>query len=124
VLAQSIARFVREPHNREGIEALRAAGVHWPEGPRQHAAGSGFSGLTFVLTGTLPSLPREEAKALIEAEGGKVAGSVSKKTSYVVAGADAGSKLARAQELGIPIVDEERLRALLTQAQNKRGPSA
>ena len=124
VLAQSIARFVREPHNREGIEALRAAGVHWPEGPRQHAAGSGFSGLTFVLTGTLPSLPREKAKALIEAEGGKVAGSVSKKTSYVVAGADAGSKLARAQELGIPIVDEERLRALLTQAQNKRGPSA
>jgi len=124
VLAQSIARFVREPHNREGIEALRAAGVHWPEGPRQHAAGSGFSGLTFVLTGTLPSLPREEAKALIEAEGGKVAGSVSKKTSYVVAGADAGSKLTRAQELGIPIVDEERLRALLTQAQNKRGPSA
>ncbi|HEY5307998.1 MAG TPA: NAD-dependent DNA ligase LigA, partial [Casimicrobiaceae bacterium] len=103
VLAQSIARFVREPHNREGIEALRAAGVHWPEGPRQHAAGSGFSGLTFVLTGTLPSLPREKAKALIEAEGGKVAGSVSKKTSYVVAGADAGSKLARAQELGIPI---------------------
>jgi DNA ligase (NAD+) len=123
VLAESIARFVREPHNREGIEALRAAGVHWPEGPRQRAAGGGFSGLTFVLTGTLPSLSREDAKAMIEGQGGKVAGSVSKKTSYVVAGAEAGSKLARAQELGIPILDEERFRTLLTQAQSPGGDS-
>jgi len=118
VLAESIARFVREPHNREGIGALRAAGVHWPEGPRQHTSGGGLAGLTFVLTGTLPSLDREEAKTMIEAAGGKVAGSVSKKTSFVVAGEEAGSKLARAQELGVPILDEERFRTLLTQSQD------
>ena len=114
VLAESIAHFIAEPHNREGILRLRAAGVHWPEGPAQGAPAGALSGRTFVLTGTLTTLSREDAKALIEARGGKVAGSVSKKTDYVVAGADAGSKLTRAQNLGVRIVDEEELRALLS----------
>ncbi|HQR11485.1 MAG TPA: NAD-dependent DNA ligase LigA [Casimicrobiaceae bacterium] len=113
VLAESLLGFLREPHNREVIRQLLAAGVHWPEAaPRREQAGA-LSGLTFVLTGTLPSLSREEAKALIEARGGRVAGSVSKKTDYVVAGAEAGTKLARAEELGLKVLDEEQLRALL-----------
>jgi DNA ligase (NAD+) len=119
VLAESIASFINEPHNREGIEQLRAAGVHWPEGPpaesREGPPAGALSGRTFVLTGTLPTLSRDDAKALIEARGGKVAGSVSKKTDYVVAGAEAGSKLVRAQELGLQIVDEQQLRALLAE---------
>jgi DNA ligase (NAD+) len=113
VLAESIARFFQEPHNREVILQLRAAGVHWPEEASQGAPAGALSGRTFVLTGTLPTLSREEAKAMIEARGGKVAGSVSKKTDFVVAGADAGGKLARAEELGVAIVDEDRLRAML-----------
>ena len=112
----AIARFLKEPHNREGIEQLRAAGVHWTEGAPQRAAPGAFHGLTFVLTGTLPTLSREEAKALIEEAGGKVAGSVSKKTSYVVAGADAGSKLAKARELDIFVLDEADLQALLARS--------
>jgi DNA ligase (NAD+) len=115
VLAESIARFLHEPHNREGIRQLLAAGVHWPEGPPQGAPAGALSGRTFVLTGTLPTLSREEAKAMIEARGGKVSGSVSKKTDYVVAGAEAGSKLARAEELGVAIVDEDQLRAMLAE---------
>jgi DNA ligase (NAD+) len=115
VLAASIAGFFGEPHNREGIEQLRAAGVHWPEGvPRAKAAGA-LAGLTLVLTGTLPTLSRDEAKAIIEDAGGKVAGSVSKKTDYVVAGADAGSKLAKAESLGVAIVDEAGLHQLIAQ---------
>jgi DNA ligase (NAD+) len=113
VLAESIVRFIREPHNRDVIGQLRAAGVHWPEGPPQGAPAGALTGRTFVLTGTLPTMSREEAKELIEALGGKVAGSVSKKTDFVVAGADAGSKLARAEELGVAILDEDRLRAML-----------
>ncbi len=116
VLAASIARFFAEPHNIEGIEQLRAAGVRWPEGPPQRAPAGGFAGLTFVLTGTLPTLSRDDAKALIEAEGGKVAGSVSKKTSYVVAGADAGTKLAKAESLQVAILDEAQFQQLLAQA--------
>jgi DNA ligase (NAD+) len=116
VLAASIARFFAEPHNREGIEQLRAAGVHWAEGAPKRAAHGAFHSLTFVLTGTLPTLSREEAKALIEEAGGKVAGSVSKKTSYVVAGEDAGSKLAKAQELDITVLDEAGLQALLARS--------
>lgn len=113
VLAASIASFFAEPHNREGIEQLRAAGVRWPEGaPRARVQGP-LAGLTVVLTGTLPTLSRDDAKALVEAAGGKVAGSVSKKTNYVIAGADAGSKLAKAQELGVAVLDEDGLRALL-----------
>jgi DNA ligase (NAD+) len=113
VLAASIARFIKEPHNREGIEQLRAAGVHWPEGAPQRTAAGALHGLTFVLTGTLPTLSREDAKALIEDAGGKVAGSVSKKTDYLVAGADAGTKLVKAQELGIPVLDQQGLQKLL-----------
>jgi len=113
VLAESIASFFAEPHNREGIEQLRAAGVTFPEGPPRVATAGPLTGLTVVLTGTLPTLARDDAKAMIEAAGGKVAGSVSKKTNYVVAGADAGSKLAKAEELGVAVLDEDGLRALL-----------
>ena len=113
VLAESIARFFAEPHNREVIAQLRAAGVHWRDQAPQRAVPGRLAGLTFVLTGTLPTLAREEAKALIEGQGGKVAGSVSAKTNYVVAGTEAGSKLTRAQELGIAVLDEDGLRQLL-----------
>jgi len=114
VLAQSIARFFAEPHNREVIEQLRAAGVQWrDEAPQRKAAGP-LSGKTFVLTGTLPTMTRDDAKARIEAAGGKVAGSVSKKTDYVVAGAEAGSKLDKARELDVPLLDEQALAKLLS----------
>ena len=112
VIAESIAHFFAEPHNREVIEQLRAAGVHWPEGEPQMQT-LPLAGKTFVLTGTLPMLTREQAKAMIEAQGGKVAGSVSAKTDYVVAGAEAGSKLDKAQQLGLNILDESQLRELL-----------
>ncbi|MFN6962072.1 MAG: helix-hairpin-helix domain-containing protein, partial [Rhodocyclaceae bacterium] len=112
VVAASIAHFFAEPHNRKVIAALRAAGVHWPEAARR-AGPAPLSGRTFVLTGTLPTLTREQAKAMIEAAGGKVAGSVSRKTDYVVVGADPGSKFAKAQELGITMLDEDQLRELL-----------
>ncbi|MEP6995994.1 MAG: NAD-dependent DNA ligase LigA [Betaproteobacteria bacterium] len=112
VLAQSIRQFFAEAHNREVIAQLRAAGVHWPETVPQRAAAGKFAGLVFVLTGALPTLSRDEAKALVEERGGKVAGSVSKKTSYVVAGDDPGSKLDRAAELGVPVLDERRFREL------------
>lgn len=113
VLAQSIRQFFAETHNREVIAQLRAAGVQWPEqAPRRVPAGK-LIGLTFVLTGALPRLSRDEAKELIERHGGKVAGSVSKKTSYVVAGADPGSKLARANDLGVPVLDEQQFKDLI-----------
>jgi DNA ligase (NAD+) len=113
VLAESIRDFFAEPHNREVIDALRKARVRWDEGPPRRAAAGPLAGRTFVLTGTLPTLSRDEAKALLEAAGASVVGSVSKKTDYVVAGADAGSKLAKAQALGIPILDEDGMRAML-----------
>jgi len=113
VVAESISRFFAERHNREVIEALRKRGVHWRDMAPQRAAAGKLAGVTFVLTGTLPSLARDEAKAMIEAEGGKVAGSVSAKTDYVVAGEEAGSKLDKAQALGVPIVDESQLRKML-----------
>jgi DNA ligase (NAD+) len=113
VLAQSIARFFAEPHNREVIARLRAAGVRWRDQVPQRASPGRLAGMTLVLTGTLPGLTRDEAKALIEAQGGKVAGSVSARTNYVVAGSDAGSKLAKAQELGVAVLDEDGLRQLL-----------
>ena len=112
VVAQSIRAFFDQPHNVEVVEQLRAAGMHWPE--QQAALGpQPLAGKTLVLTGTLPTLSRDEAKALIEAAGGKVAGSVSKKTSYVVAGEEAGSKLDKARELGVPVLDEAGLQELL-----------
>ena len=109
VLAEAIHDFFSEPHNQQVIAALRATGVQWSEGPPQRAAAGPLTGRTFVLTGTLPSLSRDEAKALLEAAGATVAGSVSKKTDYVVAGADAGSKLTKAQALGVAIIDETAL---------------
>ncbi|KON79569.1 NAD-dependent DNA ligase LigA [Azoarcus sp. PA01] len=115
IVALSIAGFFAEMHNREVIEQLRAACVHWDEGAPAVAADGAASGKTFVLTGALPTMSRDDAKALIEAHGGKVSGSVSKKTDYVVAGADAGSKLAKAQELGVAILDEDGLRRVLEQ---------
>jgi DNA ligase (NAD+) len=116
VVAHSIRTFFDQAHNVEVVAALRAAGVHWPEhepAAQQDASSLPLAGKTLVLTGTLPTLSREEAKALIEAAGGKVAGSVSKKTHYVVAGEEAGSKLEKAQSLGLPVLDESGLLALL-----------
>ncbi|MBV8466611.1 MAG: NAD-dependent DNA ligase LigA [Burkholderiales bacterium] len=114
IVAKSIRDFMLESHNIEVIEQLRAGGVVWAESdPSELLATGPLLGKTLVVTGTLPSLSRDEAKALIEAAGGKVAGSVSKKTDYVVAGEAAGSKLDKAQELGIAIVDEAGLRALV-----------
>jgi DNA ligase (NAD+) len=92
---------------------LRACGVHWEEGPPAVQAPKPLAGKTVVLTGTLPTLSRDEAKELLEAAGAKVAGSVSKKTDYVVAGAEAGSKLDKARELGVPVLDEQGLKELL-----------
>ena len=112
VIAQSIIHFFEEEHNREVIEKLIAEGVHWPL-PQDSAVNDAVSGKTFVLTGTLPSMGREEAKALLLAQGAKVASSVSKKTDYVVAGAEAGSKLEKAQALGIKIIDQEEMLELL-----------
>lgn len=117
IVAQSIRTFFDQEHNCEVVEQLRAAGVNWPEhepSAEADAATLPLFGKTVVLTGTLPTLAREEAKAMLEAAGAKVAGSVSKKTHYVVAGAEAGSKLDKAQELGITILDEQGLRDLLT----------
>ena len=113
VVAASIRRFFQEAHNLQVIEELRQAGVNWPDGAASPLLDSPAAGKTFVLTGSLPQLSRDEAKERIEARGGKVAGSVSKKTDYVVAGADAGSKLERAQQLGITILDEAQLLQLL-----------
>jgi len=115
VLAEAIRDFFAEPHNRGVIAQLRRAGVHWTEGPPQRAPAGPLAGMVVVLTGTLPSMTRDEAKALLEAAGAKVAGSVSAKTSYVVAGADAGSKRAKAESLGIPVLDEVGLRKLIGQ---------
>jgi DNA ligase (NAD+) len=113
VVALSIAQFFAEAHNREVIEQMRACGVHWLEGAPGVAPAAKLAGKTFVLTGTLPDLNREQAKELIEAQGGKVSGSVSSKTDYVVAGSEAGSKLAKAKELGITVLDEAGLLQLL-----------
>ncbi|RDU99551.1 NAD-dependent DNA ligase LigA [Trinickia dinghuensis] len=115
IVAESIHQFFAEEHNRTVIDQLRAPGkVSWPEGPPAPRAPQGvLAGKTFVLTGTLPVLSREQAKEMLEAAGAKVAGSVSKKTDYVVAGSEAGSKLAKAEELGITILDEDGMRKLL-----------
>jgi DNA ligase (NAD+) len=113
IVAQSIRTFFEQPHNREVVEQLRACGVTWEEGEPAARAPQPLSGKTFVITGTLPTLSRDEAKDKVEAAGGKVAGSVSKKTDYVVAGEEAGSKLVKAQELGVLVIDEAALLAML-----------
>ncbi len=114
IVAQSIRTFFEQPHNREVVEQLRAAGIGWDEHEGEdYTSPKPLAGKTLVLTGTLPTLSRDEAKELIEAAGGKVSGSVSKKTHFVVAGEEAGSKLDKARELGVPVLDEAALRALL-----------
>ncbi|MGB3835437.1 NAD-dependent DNA ligase LigA [Castellaniella sp.] len=113
VVAASVSRFFAETHNRDVLAALQAAGVE----PQQEAAPAGaraLAGKTLVLTGTLPTLSRDEATQRILAAGGKVSGSVSGKTAWVVAGEDAGSKLAKARSLGVPVIDEAALLALLS----------
>ncbi len=110
-VAAAVREFFDEAQNRELVKQLRAAGLTFTAEKRKRS--SELEGLTFVLTGTLPTLSREEAKEKIEAAGGKVSGSVSKKTNYVVAGEEAGSKLDKAQQLSIPILDENGLLELL-----------
>ena len=114
IVANSVRAFFDQPHHREVVEQLRAAGLKWPaiEGTASDAHRP-LLGKTLVLTGTFPTLSRDEAKDLIEAAGGKVSGSVSKRTTWVVAGEEAGSKLDKANELGIPVIDEAALQALL-----------
>ena len=113
VVAQSVRTFFEQAHHQEIVEQLRACGVTWQEGPPAERAPQPLTGKTVVLTGTLPNLGREEAKAMLEAAGAKVAGSVSQKTSYVVAGSEAGSKLDKALALGVPVLDEAGLLSLL-----------
>ena len=113
IVAESILQFFGEPHNRQVIESMQKLGVHWSETAGKQAAFGVLLGKTLVLTGTLPNLSRDAAQALIEAAGGKVSGSVSKKTHYVVAGSDAGSKLEKAQELGVAVINEAELLTLL-----------
>jgi len=110
-IIDGVQRFFAEPHNLEVIEALRAAGVRWRAG--EAATGGPLDGLTFVLTGTLPTMSRDEASELIRRHGGSVSSSVSRKTSYVLAGEAAGSKLERARELGVAVLDEPALFALI-----------
>ncbi|MBK7422705.1 MAG: NAD-dependent DNA ligase LigA [Propionivibrio sp.] len=121
VVAQCLRQFACEPHNLEVVEQLRAAGVVWNEDEGESkappASDGTLAGKVFVLTGSLPSLTREEARALIEAAGGKISGSVSRKTDYVLAGAEAGSKLEKARELGVTVIDEAQLRSLLAPLQ-------
>lgn len=113
VVAAHVADFFQQSHNREVIDALLAAGVGWPSIKRTSAEQLPLAGKTFVLTGALDSLTRDQAKEHLQALGAKVSGSVSKKTDYIVAGAEAGSKLAKAQELGIEVLDEAGLLRLL-----------
>ncbi len=116
VVAQSLRTFFDQPHNREVVEQLRACGLTWKEGEPAPRIALPLAGKTFVITGTLPTLSRDEAKDLLETAGAKVAGSVSKKTDYVVAGEEAGTKLEKAQTLGVAVIDEAAMLALLTSA--------
>ena len=112
IVASHIASFFRQEHNIEVLEKLLAAGIHWPAIGKAEETPRPFAGKTFVLTGTL-GRPRDQVKAQLEALGAKVAGSVSKKTDYVVAGEEAGSKLVKAQDLGIEILDEDQLQEMI-----------
>jgi DNA ligase (NAD+) len=111
VVADSILSFMEEAHNREVIEQLLGSGMQLAV--EEKVISAAVAGKTFVLTGTFPTMTRDQAKDLLEKAGAKVAGSVSKKTDYVVAGADAGSKLTKAEELGVPIIDEAGMLNLL-----------
>ena len=115
IVAKSLRTFFDQPHNREVVEQLRACGVTWEEsevGEPAAVTPKPLTGKTFVITGTLPTLSRDQAKDMLEAAGAKVAGSISKKTDYLLAGSDAGSKLDKARELGVTVIDENALRAL------------
>ncbi len=114
VVAQAIAHFFAEPHNREVVEALRQAGVTWEEVDPAEQGEQPLEGLTFVITGTLAEMTRDEAKAALESLGARVSGSVSKKTDYLVAGEKAGSKLAKAKSLGVEVLDEAAFQAFLS----------
>ncbi len=124
IVAESILQFFGEPHNRQVIESMQQLGVHWPEHAGKQQATGALQGKVLVLTGALPNLSRDEAKAMIEAAGGKVSGSVSKKTDFVVAGAEAGSKLEAAQTLGVSVIDEAGLKALLAMQVATNAPPA
>ena len=113
IVAKSLRTFFDQPHNREVVEQLRACGVMWEEGEPAAITAKPLSGKTFVITGTLPTLSRDQAKDMLEAAGAKVAGSVSKKTDYLLAGAEAGSKLDKARELGVAVIDEPLLMDML-----------
>ena len=114
IVASRIRAFFDEAHNREVISRLRDAGVSWTESEPRSAPGDGpLAGKTFVLTGTLSAMTRDEAKLRIQSLGGKVTGSVSKKTDYVIFGDKAGSKLSKAQQLGVETLDESQFEALL-----------
>jgi DNA ligase (NAD+) len=110
-IAESIAEFFHEPKNRELVDKLRKAGLAFTGKKRER--GTKLAGKTFVLTGTLAHFSRDEAKKMIEDAGGRVSSSVSKKTDYVVAGEEAGSKLDKAKELGVKVIDEKEMERLL-----------
>ncbi len=112
-VAKFLSNFFKQAKNREVIQSLVKLGVHWPKYDIKKSSSGVLAGKIFVLTGTLPTISREEAKSIIEINGGKVAGSVSKKTDFVVAGSDAGSKLTTAQELGIIVISQEKLLYLI-----------
>ena len=113
IVAKSLCTFFDQSHNREVVEQLRACGVTWEEGEPAASTPKPLSGKTFVITGTLPTLSRDQAKDMLEAAGAKVAGSVSKKTDYLLAGTDAGSKLDKALALGVIVIDEKLLMNML-----------
>ncbi|MBC7611003.1 MAG: NAD-dependent DNA ligase LigA [Polaromonas sp.] len=113
IVAKSLCTFFEQPHNREVVEQLRACGVTWQEGEPAAVVPKPLTGKTFVITGTLLTLSRDQAKDMLEAAGAKVAGSVSKKTDYLLAGEDAGSKLDKARELGVTVIDEAAMQGLL-----------
>ena len=115
VVAESVAMFFRQPHNREVIARLRELGVHWPDMEAEGERPQPLAGQTWVLTGSLAGLSRDQAREKLQLLGAKVAGSVSKKTSCVVAGEAAGSKLAEAEKLGVPVMDEPSFLALLAE---------
>jgi DNA ligase (NAD+) len=112
VVAKSVLHFFADQQNVDIVRQLLAAGIHWPTVTQNRDVNLPLMGKTLVLTGSLPNLSRDQASELIEKNGGKVSGSVSKKTSYVVAGDDAGSKLLKARELNIPILTESELQQL------------
>ena len=118
IVALSLRTFFDQAHNREVVEQLRACGITWPESEPAPQVVLPLTGKTFVITGTLPTLARDQLKDMLEAAGGKVAGSVSKKTHYLVAGSDAGSKLDKARELEVPILDEAAVLAMLQPAED------